>query len=189
MDVKDFEGLINVLRGYRTGESVYLVELGAGVSTLVLGHLLPQLCNDGHLISIEGEESYAHQLRDQIKSYELDDVVSLHHVPYANGDDGCWFNKDSLRHILGDKRVDILLVDAPPGVLCPRARQPAIPFFLSYLKQNGTVLLHDAYRQDESDIAEEWSRYFNVRYRVETPRGFDVFEGRSDSAYEAFLSQ
>jgi hypothetical protein len=91
------------------------------------------------------------------------------------GGDGCWFTRDSLRRVLDGKRVDILLVDAPHGVLCPRARQPAISFFLSYLKQDAIVLLHDTCRQDESDIAEEWSRYFSVRYRVETPHGFYVF--------------
>jgi len=58
-------------------------------------------------------------------------------------------------NVLDDRRVDILLVDAPPGILCPRARQPAIPFFLSYLEQDGIVLLHDTCRQDESDVAEE----------------------------------
>jgi len=175
MDAKDFEGVIDVLRGYRTGESVCVVELGAGVSTLVLGHLLPRLYDDGHIISIEGDESYAHHLHDLITSYKLDDVISLHHVSYADGDNGCWFSRDVLRRILDDKRVDILLVDAPPGILCPRARQPAIPFFLSYLEQDGIVLLHDTCRQDESDIFEEWSHYFNAHYRVETPHGLGVF--------------
>jgi hypothetical protein len=99
----------------------------------------------------------------------------LHHVPYADSDNGCWFSWGALKRILDDKRVDILLVDAPPGILCPRAKQPAIPFFLSYLEQDGIVLLHDTCRQDESDIVEEWSRYFSVHYRVETPRGFGVF--------------
>jgi hypothetical protein len=56
MDTKNFEGVLDVLRGYRTGEGVCLVELGAGVSTLVLGHLLPRLYDDAHVISIEGDE-------------------------------------------------------------------------------------------------------------------------------------
>jgi len=181
MDVQDFQTIIDVLRGYRTAESLYLVELGAGVSTLVLAHLLPRLFDDAHLISIEGNESYARQLGDQIKSYKLDNAVSLHHVPYANGYDDCWFSRDSLRNTLNDKKVDILLVDAPPGVLCPRARQPAIPFFLSYLKPNSVVFLHDTRRQEEAAIAEAWSRYFNAHYQIGTPRGIDVFEGRSDN--------
>ncbi|MFZ1020350.1 MAG: class I SAM-dependent methyltransferase [Halobacteriota archaeon] len=178
MDEKDFEGIIEVLHGHKSSESTFLIELGAGVSTLVLANLLPRLCHDVHIISIEGDESYARQLRDRIKTYELDRIVSLHHVPYANSDDGCWFNKDSLRRVLDDKKVDILLVDAPPGGLCRNARQPAIPFFLSYLTQNGVVLLHDTHREDESAIADGWSHYFNVQYRIETPRGFDVFERR-----------
>jgi len=78
-------------------ESVCLVELGAGVSTLVLGHLLPRLYDDGHIISIEGDESYAHQLQDQITNCQLDDVVSLHRVPYADGDNGCCFSRDALK--------------------------------------------------------------------------------------------
>jgi hypothetical protein len=37
-------------------------------------------------------------------------------------------------------------------------------FFLVTLEQNGIVLLHDTCRQDESDVAEEGSRYFSVHY-------------------------
>jgi tRNA A58 N-methylase Trm61 len=172
----DIEVIIDVLRGYRTSDSLCLVELGSGFSTLALAHLLPRLHNNGHIVTIEGDDAYANQLRTQITAYDLDNVVNLYHIPYVVGTDECWFDSNALRKIIGDKKVDVLVVDAPPGGFCPHARQNAIPFFLSYLKQNSTVLLHDTIRQDESDIAKQWSRYFDAHHRVKTPSVLDVFE-------------
>ncbi len=182
MDVCDFEVIIDILGGYRADESVHVVELGSGTSTLVLAHFVSRLFDDAHIISVEGEESYAQQLQDEITRYALDDTVILHHIPYVKDDYGCWFSKDALRCIL-DKRVDILIVDAPPRTLCPCARQPAIPFFLLYLKQNGIVFLHDTCREDESVIADAWSRYFLTRRRINTPKGIVLFTGHSQERH------
>jgi len=181
MDAKDVAGILTVVRSHRTDEDFCLVELGSGTSTLVLAYMLPRFFDHVELLSIEGEESHRKQLQDQIAKNKLDEVVSLHHVPLVKKDDSCWFSEDALKRILGDKKVDILIIDAPPGPLCPCARQPAIPFFLSYLKQNSVVFLHDTRRQEEAAIAEAWSRYFNAHYQIGTPRGIDVFEGRSDN--------
>lgn len=177
MDVRDLEAVIDVLRTYLTDDGVRVVELGSGISTLVLAHILPRLFDQANVISVEGEESYVRRLRDQLKSYQLDEVVFLHHVPYVRSDEDCWFSRDELRRVLSDARVDILIVDAPPGVSCPRARQPAIPFFLPYLKQNGIVFLHDTCRQDESAIAEEWGRCFITQRRINTRKGIAFFAG------------
>jgi hypothetical protein len=180
MDVDDFEVIIDVLRGYRTSESVCLVELGSGVSTLVLAHIVPSLYDDAHIISIEGEESYAQQAQDMLRQHELDDRTKVSWVPYVRSDNRSWFNRPELEQSLSEKRVDILIVDAPPGILCPRARQPAIPFFLPYLKPHSTVMLHDACRPDESLIAKEWSHHFRSCYQIKTSRGFAVFEGANE---------
>jgi hypothetical protein len=189
MDVDDFEVIIDVLRGYRADESVCVVELGSGISTLVLAHIVPQLHDNAHIISVEGEGSYAQQLQGQIKRYALEDSVSLHQAPYAkDDDDGCWFRKDALRCILNNKRVDILIVDAPPGRLCRRARQPAIPFFLPYLKQEGIVFLHDTCREDESAIADVWGRYFLTRREIDTPKGIALFVGSSQGRWQLDLA-
>jgi len=181
MDAKDLEGIFTVLRSYRTNEDFCQVELGSGTSTLVLAYMLPRLFDHAELLAIEGEDSYRQWLQNQITKHKLNEVASLQHVPLVKKDDSCWFSEDALKHILGDKKVDILIIDAPPGPLCPCARQPAIPFFLSYLKQNSVVFLHDTRRQEEAAIAEAWNRYFNAHYQIGTPRGIDVFEGRSDN--------
>lgn len=184
MDVDDFEVIIDVLRGYRADESVCVVELGSGTSTLVLAHIVARLHNNAHIISVEGEESYAEQFQGQIKRYALDDTVSLHQVQYAKDNDRCWFRKDALKRILNNKRVDILIVDAPPGSLCQRARQPAIPFFLSYLKQKSIVFLHDTCREDESAIADVWGGYFLTRREIEIPKGITLFVGSNQDTWQ-----
>jgi len=175
MDVDDFEVIIDVLRGYRADEKRVRGGVGFGYFDARARAYCAQLHDNAHIISVEGEGSYAQQLQGQIKRYALEDSVSLHQAPYAKDDDGCWFRKDALRCILNNKRVDILIVDALPGPLCRRARQPAIPFFLPYLKQEGIVFLHDTCREDESAIADVWGRYFLTRREIDTPKGIALF--------------
>jgi predicted O-methyltransferase YrrM len=173
----DLEAVMNIVRDYRVKEHARVVELGSGVSTVVLALLLPQISRGIEIVSVEGEKKYAEQTQEAIKRYRLHDTVRLFHIPYAKYGDASWFNKQELTQILEDTRVDILLVDAPPRKSCPRARQPAIPFFLPYLKRSSIVVLHDASRSDELCIAQEWRRYFRVSYQIGTPQGLAVFEG------------
>lgn len=180
MDARDFEAIFNVARRYQASGRVSIVELGSGVSTLVFASVLPRLLNDFDLTSIEGEENYARDTRERLCKHGLDHNVTVSWVPYAPSDNDVWFSKPELAQLLNEKRVDMLIVDAPPSEGHPRARRHAIPFFLPYLKQQAIVMLHDASRSHESLIAKEWRGYFQSCRHIKTPRGLAVFEGRSD---------
>jgi hypothetical protein len=178
MDNHDIEAIFDVARRYQGKGRVSIVELGSGTSTLVLASVLPRLLEDIHVTSIEGEESYARYAQQMLRQYKLDRYASVSWVPYSVENDRVWFSKRQLEQIVCEQRVDILIVDAPPVSLQPRARQPAIPFFLPFLDESSVVMLHDASRLDESLIAQEWKRFFRVCYQIPTPQGFAVFEKR-----------
>jgi len=180
MDDRDFEAIFDVARHYQATGRVSIVELGSGVSTLILASVLPRVLEDLDITSVDGEESYARHAQEMLRQHALDQYAKVSWVPYALSDDYAWFSKPKLGQVLSEKRVDILIVDAPPGASHPRARQPAIPFFLPYLKSRSIVMLHDVSRPDESLIAKEWKRYFRVCYQMKTPRGFAVFEGLNE---------
>lgn len=185
MDTRDFEAIFDVARHYQGTGHVRIVELGSGVSTIVLASVLPRVIKDLEITSVDGEESYARHAQEMLRQHELDHYAKVSWVPYALSNDCAWFSKPELEQVMCDKLVDILIVDAPAGASFPRARQPAIPFFLPYLKPYSIVMLHDASRPDESLIAKAWKRYFRVCHQIKTPRGFAVFEGavsRADSS-------
>lgn len=179
MDNRDLQAIFDVSRRYRGKGHVSIVELGSGTSTLILASVLPTLLEDAYVTSIEGEETYARHAQEMLRQHKLDRYANVSWVPYSLSDDRVWFSKPELEQILCEKRVDILIVDAPPGSLQPRARQPAIPFFLPFLDESSVVMLHDASRPDESLIAKEWRRFFRACYQITTPRGFAVFLKRA----------
>jgi predicted O-methyltransferase YrrM len=176
MDNRDLEAIFDVARRYQGKGHVRIVELGSGTSTLILASVFPTLLEDPQIISVEGEETYARHAQEMLRQHKLDRYANVSWVPYALSDGRVWFSKPELEQMLCEKRVDILIVDAPPGSRQPRARQPAIPFFLPFLDEGSVVMLHDALRPDESRIAKEWKRFFRVCYQIATPRGFAVFE-------------
>jgi Methyltransferase domain len=178
MDSRDFEAIFDTVRSCQAHGRMTIVELGSGFSTLVLASVLPRVFKESDITTIEGEENYAHQVQEMLRLYDLDRFVKVRWVPYATNALGIWFSKPELQQVMGDKKVDILIVDAPPGHWSRCARQPAIPFFLPYLKPNAKVMLHDALRPDESLITKDWRQYFRVCYRIKTFRGFAIFEGR-----------
>jgi predicted O-methyltransferase YrrM len=180
MDHHDFEAIFDVAHHYQGTGHVSIVELGSGVSTLVLASVLPRVLEDLYITSVDGKESYARDAQEMLRQHKLDRYAEVSWVPYAVSDDYTWFSKPELEQVLSEKRVDILIVDAPPGASTPRARQPAIPFFLPYLKPRSIVMLHDVSRPDESLIAKQWKRYFRICYQIKTPRRFAVFEGRNE---------
>lgn len=176
MDNRDLEAIFDVARRYQGKGHAHIVELGSGISTVILARVLPNLLEDSQITSIEGDETYARHAQEMLRQHKLDRYANVSWVPYAPSDGPVWFSKPELEQVLCEKRVDILIVDAPPGSLQPRARQPAIPFFLQFLDEGSVVMLHDALRPDESRIAKEWKRFFRVCYQIATPRGFAVFE-------------
>ena len=178
MGNRDLQAIFGVARRYQAKDHVNIVELGSGTSTIVLASVLPTLLEDPYVTSIEGEETYARHAQQMLRQYKLDRYASVCWVPYSVENDRVWFSRPALEQTLCEKRVDILIVDAPPGSLQPQARQPAIPFFLPFLDESSVVMLHDASRLEESLIAKEWKRFFRVYYQIPTPQGFAVFEKR-----------
>jgi hypothetical protein len=176
MDNRDLQAIFDVVCRSQGKGHVSIVELGSGASTLILASVLPRVVENPYITAVEGEEAYARQTQEMLRQHKLDRYANVSWVPYALSDDRIWFSKPELEQVMFEKRVDVLIVDAPPGSLQPRARQPAIPFFLPYFKESSVVMLHDSSRPDESLIAKEWKRYFRVCYEITTPRGLAVFE-------------
>jgi len=172
MDIQDFESIFKIIKKRRPQ---LILELGAGTSTVLIASKLSKFSQSSSMISFEGESKWAEVVQEMLDRYNLRRWASLYHVPYQKYSDHIWFESQRIKEILGSKKIDILIVDAPPGGLCPHSRKPAIPFFLDYLNKYSIVLLHDAKRPDERRIIQEWSKYFQEYQIVDTPCGLAIF--------------
>jgi len=174
MHVEDFQYIIRFIK---RKTNLFIVELGAGTSTVVLAYTLSKYCQNSLLMSFEAEESWVEKVHKDLSKYKLNSYAVIYHVPYKRYHNYIWFDHSLIREILFlfKRKIDILIVDAPPDTLCPYSRMPAIPFFLEYLKEDSVVFLHDSKRSDELFIIKEWSNYFKEIININTPQGLAEF--------------
>ncbi|MFD4840004.1 glycosyltransferase [Achromobacter sp. NPDC058515] len=138
-----------------------LVELGSGVSSLVIGDALRR-GGSGRLLSIEHSEEYYAKTKSLLESNGLTDYVELRLCPISTVQVGNerheWYAipDDLLPRFLQGENIDFLLVDGPPQATQKFARYPAMPLLGKYLAPHATVVLDDGARSDEIEAANRW---------------------------------
>lgn len=132
-----------------------VLELGSGVSTLVIAYALRHI-GQGQLISLEHDEHYRDVTAGQLQRHGLEQWVDLRLAPLEpvniNDEWYEWYSAGALP----TSRLDLLLVDGPPGNTQARARYPALPMTRTLLADNAVVVLDDYDRDDEKEIAAAW---------------------------------
>ncbi len=132
-----------------------VVELGAGLSTVVLARRLQQ-SGRGHLVTLEHLPEYAARSREELEAYGVSGSVSVLDAPLVDTPVGPetwpWYE-------LGPgvpERIDMLVVDGPPGRIRPQARYPAMPVLRDRLSPGARVFVDDGDRPDERLIVDRW---------------------------------
>lgn len=140
-----------VIRRRRT-----VVELGSGITTLVLGRLLGGL--GGRLVTVEHDDTWLAVVGDLLTGAEVADWVDLHHAPLVDG----WYDRAVLGAALAAAAgpVELLLVDGPPAWRAgtEMSRLPAADVFAPHLAPDATVVLDDLHRPGEQEIMRRWAR-------------------------------
>jgi predicted O-methyltransferase YrrM len=134
-----------------------VVELGGGVSTLLIAAALERN-GSGRLISLDHDPDYLERTHAELRANGLEHRVQLVHAPLEDRDfDGetyRWYRVSTLDDV---RDVDLVLVDGPPGTTGPLARFPAGPALIPRLAHGGRILLDDANRPEEQEIARRWA--------------------------------
>ena len=154
--------LVAVLNEITFGERRRVVELGSGVSTIVIGRLLAQ--RGGNLTAVEHDPDWARLIRRQVERERLDAVVevivsSLEPHP-ASWSGAPWYSLESVA--LLPSGISVLLIDGPPGYGegMTHSRYPAMTALADRMERNGLVFLDDADREPEREIVARWSEEF-----------------------------
>jgi predicted O-methyltransferase YrrM len=132
----------------------HIVELGSGLSTVILGLALKK--TGGRLTSIESDGHYLQETRTLLDAEGLDNVKLLH-IPLGEWQGHVWYEPERLESI---KDIDVLLVDGPPGSIGKLARYPALPVFRPVLNKGAIVILDDTNRAAEKEITKRWIREY-----------------------------
>jgi len=137
-----------------------VVELGAGMSTVVIARLLAE--RGGTLASVEHDPTWADLIRGQLELEGLQGTAGLLSAPLepnAESWSGApWYSADAIASLPG--AIDLLLVDGPPGSPeeSAHSRYPALGALAGRLAEDSVVILDDADREPEREIVERWQQ-------------------------------
>jgi ABC-type sugar transport system substrate-binding protein len=73
--------------------------------------------------------------------------------PYANGSE--WYDVEAIQDL---KKIDVLIIDGPPGSKNPEARYPALKQFKDKLSAAAIVIIDDVNREGERKLAEDFAK-------------------------------
>lgn len=132
-----------------------VIELGSGVSTLVIGYSLSRL-GSGHLYSVDHDAGYLEKTRASVAEHGLSSYVTLIHAPLVENrhSNAPWYDIDES---LLPEAADILVIDGPPGGdRWPQVRYPALPELFDQLASGAVILVDDAARVAETACIRRW---------------------------------
>jgi predicted O-methyltransferase YrrM len=139
---------------------LFVVELGSGLSTLVLAAALK--CNGvGRLVSIDSDVVYAKKTLEQLALHGLSDWAEVRSAglkeTVLEEIERPWYDTATLSDL---SDIDLLFIDGPPAVIRKDIRYPSLPWFWNRLNPGAIVLLDDAARPAERAISESWQKSF-----------------------------
>lgn len=146
-----------------------IVELGSGTSTLLAAYCLEKT-GHGRIISLDHDLHFCEQSRGTIHTHKLGETATIVHAPLkqVNLNEKSWDWYDTA-HLDPDVKIDLLVVDGPPGQIQKISRYPALPLLHEYFSDEAVILLDDAGRPDEQTILDMWAREFPDFVREDLP--------------------
>ena len=143
--------LLTLLDHARRTSPKKILDLGSGMSTLVLAKSAP----DATVFTIDHSAEFAGKTSALLASHDIKnvDLRVAPLKPHASGVD--WYDTAQLDDI---SSIDILFIDGPPGSKNPKARHPALTECLAKLSPTAIIVIDDAGRDGERDLANEFAK-------------------------------
>lgn len=136
-----------------------VVDLGSGNSTLIMAMILKKLGYIHKIYSVDSEKKFLEETKNRLLAEGLitGKEIQLIHAPIKNIKINQviykWYDFSNAKI---NEKIDLLIVDGPPGNLGKNIRYPAFHFFKEKMSENYSILLDDYNRPDEKEIVKLW---------------------------------
>ena len=163
-------GLVAVRNDVVLNDRCHIVELGSGVSTVMLARLLAQLGGSPAcaLVAVEHDARWRTWVMNQLAAEGVGANVAVVEAPLRVGDgdgDLAWYDHAAVDAAIDV--IDLLVVDGPPAFEPGRglARHPALGVLRDRLVPGATVVLDDVDRPGEQEVVRRWEDEFGLTFR------------------------
>jgi predicted O-methyltransferase YrrM len=137
-----------------------ILECGSGLSTVLLGLIADR--TGRRLFSLENNSFWARKMRKILRSYGISNVEILESDLRSYGE--YWWYDPPFQRMPND--FSLVVCDGPPGDI-PGGRYGLLPIMRSRLSPGSVILLDDAHRQAERDIAARWASELGTTFTIE----------------------
>lgn len=155
-----------------------IVELGSGVSTLILAQILARR-GEGHIFSVDHDRIWADETRANLEALDVAEVATVIHAPLTdirmNDRHYSWYGLDrATLDRIGE--IDCLVVDGPPRTASQNgmSRYPALAVLEPQLSAEAFIFVDDTSRDDEARMVHEWANEGWVGRPCETLDGVTI---------------
>lgn len=146
--------LLTLIDLVRKNRPKLIVELGSGISTLVMAKAAVARVK---IVSIDHSEEFAQKTREMLNEHGVKNV-EIRVAPLKSHESGTqWYDLTLLRNL---KNIDLLVIDGPPGSKNLKARQPALKEFETKLSPKAVIVIDDVNREGERELAEMFAKAF-----------------------------
>jgi len=146
-----------------------VVECGSGTSTLWIAYALKRL-GHGKVIALEHLPDYAAKTRALVAEHGLDELVEVRDAPLVPRETSrgefSWY---AIAPGEFEERINVLLVDGPPGATGRHARYPALSAFIDRLAPGAIIMADDVDRRDEREMLDYWLQEEPRLRRLDSP--------------------
>lgn len=166
-----FQAVQHILNDISVYKPRHILEIGSGLSTQVISRFIELQGLSTQLVSVDDNGEWQQMLHISSPNTQLLQFPLIDRHPFSYRQEGKWFDIPADHPVQGDA-YDMVIVDAPKGMLGPFSRLGFVDFIQGKTTADTVIFLDDAQREDEQQIA-RWvqERYpeftcvdFNYRY-------------------------
>jgi predicted O-methyltransferase YrrM len=148
--------ILNLIKQHKPG---LILELGSGSSTVAISSLIEQEKLNTKLLSVDHLEQFLGESMDKVKyKHHVEPIFASLKTQKIHGIKGSkkWYDVKEIKKHLGDRKIDMLIVDGPPADTCKEARLPAYAALKNNLADKAIIVLDDYDREDEKAAVRSW---------------------------------
>ncbi|SDE43270.1 Methyltransferase domain-containing protein [Dyadobacter soli] len=145
-----------------------IVEIGSGISTVVIAKLLEMNGIEASFHSIDADEGWASLINQYLIDEGLTERCKLHYIPLSKSGSH-WYDETTIANLkpaIGT--IDCLVVDGPIAYLpgTKQARHGALAHFQDLLQERHSIFLDDALRPGEREVIARWKAQFGYDFKT-----------------------
>lgn len=135
----------------------WVIEVGSGLSTLLIAQALEIVGGDGRVLALEHEKQWLDKSTALLALHGMAHRADVSHAPLEAIDlEDERFNWYDLSAVSLPDEAEVIFIDGPPKATGPLARYPALPLLIDRLVPGGVILMDDANRPDERAAIQRW---------------------------------